>query len=481
MKRYDPEQIVDNLRAGETAPERVLLRDNTPATLSRESSADEVRQNGGDPVSDNANASVARGFTPQAPGAITLPELPLHLVTSQIIPTLAASADISHVPHGTRWSSVKRLLQRFLRIITGQQVNFNRNAANAIQIWAEHAEKVDDALAQILAHLSARDSVLTLMEQRFGDINRTHDKVTQGLVDANQRFQAVHQRIENVDRNVRQLGDEMRNETEARMRRMLSLFRDELRSVAAVAGTTGAANAPHVSPSQSEALCDDLSYVLYEDRWRGSKAMIRQWQENYLKLIEPHLGTLAPEKRHVLDVGCGRGEFLALLQERGIRATGVEINEAQARLAKEDGIEVQRGDALSFLEGQRADTFGAIVAFQVVEHLGPEVLRRFLDLARAKLAPGGICVFETLNPGSFSAYRWYFMDPTHRAFLTPETLRMLGECAGLEHVETKMIHPMPEHERLAPAGDETERRNLERLNELLFGCQDYYVVMRRQA
>jgi O-antigen chain-terminating methyltransferase len=141
---------------------------------------------------------------------------------------------------------------------------------------------------------------------------------------------------------------------------------------------------------------------------------------------------------------------------------------------------VQSADAVTFLEAQPDATFGAIVAFQVVEHLPPAVLRRFLDLVRAKLAPGGVCVLETLNPGSFSAYRWYFMDPTHQAFLAAETLRLLCECAGLEHTETRMIHPVPEHERLVPAGEAAERENVERLNNLLFGCQDYYIMLSKK-
>ena len=520
MKRYDPEEIVDNLRAAETSPRKVFLQDNSPSTISpRAAPEDPKGQTEGRPAPDSAQG-LGEGkpaFSALAPQRIDLPEMPSHLLSIQLLPLLDESVDVASVPPGTRWGFLKRLVQRLFRIVTGKQVNFNRSVANAIHLWAEHGPKVDKALSQILAHLRARDSVLTLMEERFGDINRTHDSLIKGVQEVNQRIQEtsqkireVHQRIENTDRTVqevntqvqeirrrvdqtlqaagqvRELGEQMRRETEARMQRMLHLLREEIRSAAPPAtplsreGKAESGTATPVSRASAEALCEDLSYLLYEESWRGPKDLIRKWQEEYVRLIEPNLNALPPDKRRVLDVGCGRGEFLALLNEHGIRATGVEINRAFANLARKDGLHVESADALTFLEAQAGGSFGAIVAFQVVEHLPPAVLRRFLDLVRAKLAPGGVCVLETLNPGSFSAYRWYFMDPTHRAFLAPETLRLLCECAGLEHTETRMIHPIPEHERLVPAGEGAERENVERLNNLLFGCQDYYVMLRKK-
>ena len=534
MKRYDPEEIVDNLRAAETSPQKVFLQDNSPSTISpRPAPEGQKGQAEGPPAPDSAEG-LGEGkpaFSALAPQRIDLPEMPSHLLSSQLLPLLDESVDVASVPPGTRWGFLKRLVQRLFRIVTGKQVNFNRSAANAIHLWAQHGPKVDKALSQILAHLGARDSVLTLMEVRFGDINRTHDSLIKGVQEVNQRIQEtsqktletrqriqetnqkiheVHQRIDDSNRaiqemnaevqavqrrvdqtlqaagQVRQLGEEMRRETEARMQRMLHLLREEIRSATPPAtplsreGKAEPGITTPVSTASAEALCEDLSYLLYEESWRGPKDLIRKWQEEYVRLIEPHLNALPPDKRRVLDVGCGRGEFLALLNEHGIPATGVEINQACANLAREDGLEVQSADALTFLEAQPDATFGAIVAFQVVEHLPPPVLRRFLDLVRAKLAPAGVCVLETLNPGSFSAYRWYFMDPTHQAFLAPETLRLLCECAGLEHTQTRMIHPIPENERLVPAGEGAERENVERLNNLLFGCQDYYIMLRKK-
>jgi O-antigen chain-terminating methyltransferase len=513
MKRYDPEEIVDNLRAAETSPQKVFLQDNSPSTISpRPAPEDQKRQAEGRPAPDSAQG-LGEGkpvFSALAPQRIDLPEMPSHLLSIQLLPLLDESVDVASVPPGTRWGFLKRLVQRLFRIVTGKQVNFNRSVANAIHLWAEHGPKVDKALSQILAHLRARDSVLTLMEERFGDINRTHDSLIKGVQETNQRTLETRERIQETNRavqemnagaqaiqrrmdqtlqaagQVRQLGEEMRRETEARMRRMLHLIREELRATETAGDplppkrTSEPGITPPVSRASAEALCENISYLLYEENWRGPKDLIRKWQEEYVRLIEPHLNALPPDKRRVLDVGCGRGEFLVLLNERGIPATGVEINRASANLAREDGLHVESADALDFLEAQPPDTFGAIVAFQVVEHLPLDVLRRFLDLVRAKLAPGGVCVLETLNPGSFSAYRWYFMDPTHQAFLAPETLRLLCECAGLEHTETRMIHPIPEHERLVPAGERAERENVERLNNLLFGCQDYYLMLRKK-
>ncbi|NQU42467.1 hypothetical protein HQ520_04225, partial [bacterium] len=150
-----------------------------------------------------------------------------------------------------------------------------------------------------------------------------------------------------------------------------------------------------------------------------------------------------------------------------------------AQVGVEAGLDIAVEDAFGFLKKMGDGSLGAITAFQVVEHWTRARTAAFLHLASRKLAPGGVALFETLNPAVFAAYRWFHLDPTHVSFLAPEALRFACECAGFEHVETNLVHPVSEHERLREAGDDNQRENLRRLNETLYGPQDYYLLARK--
>lgn len=191
----------------------------------------------------------------------------------------------------------------------------------------------------------------------------------------------------------------------------------------------------------------------------------------------------------VLDVGCGRGEFLGLLREAGIAARGVDADGDMVAYARGEGHEVEQADALSYLEALEGGELGGIFAGQVVEHLPPRELVRFLDLARRKLRPGGVLVAETINPLSPIAFRHYFADLTHAQPLVPETLELLVRQAGFSNVETRYLNEPAESERLRPVELPAEPEfdaarmaltaNVERINRILFGPLDYAVVAAR--
>ncbi|HSC91341.1 MAG TPA: class I SAM-dependent methyltransferase [Gaiellaceae bacterium] len=209
-------------------------------------------------------------------------------------------------------------------------------------------------------------------------------------------------------------------------------------------------------------------YFAFESRMRASTDDTRQKQRPYVEL----LAGAAP----VLDAGCGRGELLALLREAGVEARGVDADADMVAYARGEGLEVEQADVLEHLAGVEAGSLGGLFAAQLVEHLPPPALVRFLELAHAALRPGGVLVVETINPLSPLALRNYFADLTHAQPLVPETLELLVAGAGFHEVEVRYANP-PE-ERLALPEDPLIRRNVERLNELLFGPLDYAVVAR---
>jgi SAM-dependent methyltransferase len=163
-------------------------------------------------------------------------------------------------------------------------------------------------------------------------------------------------------------------------------------------------------------------YRGFEDIFRGSEEFIRQRQRLYIDVI----GAREP----VLDVGCGRGEFLDLLKEAGIEARGVDIDEGMVEHCREKGHDVELADANAYLERQADDSLGAIFAAQVIEHLPYEELVRFFSLAGAKLAPGAVFIAETVNPHSLPALKAFWVDPTHRNPIFPEVAAALARLAG---------------------------------------------------
>ncbi|MEO5895110.1 MAG: methyltransferase domain-containing protein, partial [Vicinamibacterales bacterium] len=154
---------------------------------------------------------------------------------------------------------------------------------------------------------------------------------------------------------------------------------------------------------------DSYKYVGFEDQFRGSRAVIRERLESYVQYFRNGPGG------DVVDVGCGRGEFLDLLNVQGIPACGIDLNHEMAEVCRARGLNVVEADAVGYLEAVADGSLSGVFAAQVVEHLEPAYLLRFLDLTFEKLQPGGTVVLETLNPACWTAFfESYIRDITHR-------------------------------------------------------------------
>jgi SAM-dependent methyltransferase len=221
-----------------------------------------------------------------------------------------------------------------------------------------------------------------------------------------------------------------------------------------------------------------LDYLSFEARFRGTEEAIRARQGIYRELFDGC--------RRVVDLGCGRGELVQLLGEAGVDAYGVELNEDFVDLMREKGLEVVREDALHHLVGLAPGDVDGIVASHVVEHLPPHVVSELVSTAWERLPPGGVLVMETPNPESLVAGSVNFhRDPTHLRPVHPDTLAFICESTGFADVAIRRLSPVPDAERLplqgpgaGPLGDHLDRV-VQRLNDLLYGFQDYAVVARR--
>lgn len=175
--------------------------------------------------------------------------------------------------------------------------------------------------------------------------------------------------------------------------------------------TTDAAGRPMIG-YRDGLLHDAAGYRAFEDLFRGSEAFIRERQRVYLPYIEG--------RQPVLDVGCGRGEFLDLLAEAGVPAIGIDVDTEMVARSAAKGHAVERADAGAYLEGQADNTYGVIFCAQVIEHLSYDALNAFLALAERTLKPGGVLIVETVNPHAFPAFKAFWVDLTHHAPIFPE-------------------------------------------------------------
>jgi SAM-dependent methyltransferase len=166
----------------------------------------------------------------------------------------------------------------------------------------------------------------------------------------------------------------------------------------------------------------ETGYAGFEDLFRGPAERVTDLQRPYLPLVADH--------QPVLDLGCGRGEFLALLAQEGITATGVDGDPGMVERCRSQGLPVVLSDGLDHLAGLEDGSLGTVFCAQVIEHLDLDGLYRLLELSLRKLAPGGLLIAETVNPHSLAAMKTFWVDVTHRHPIFPETALALCAAAG---------------------------------------------------
>ena len=234
---------------------------------------------------------------------------------------------------------------------------------------------------------------------------------------------------------------------------------------------------------------ESWKYPAFEAAFRGSQDEIAARLSSYVPLFAG--------ASDVLDVGCGRGEFLDLLQQAGVTAKGLDLNFEMVEICRARGLDVAHGDALSHLKRLPDESLGGLFAAQVVEHLPPDYLLAFLSEAQRVLRPGARIVLETVNVACWYAFfQSYIRDITHAKPLHPETLQYLVTASGFTGAEVQLRVPLPDAARLrrppraafAASGGDKEAlialasvvdNNVERLNALLFTYLDYAVVAKR--
>lgn len=241
------------------------------------------------------------------------------------------------------------------------------------------------------------------------------------------------------------------------------LIHNELRVIRQKAFASARPQTPAAPHAVSTPLAID--YARFADRFRGSEEYVLERQRFYA----PYFAG----RSNVLDIGCGRGEFLELMREAGVSARGVDLDEESVAMCRTKGLQADAADVFEMLALEPDASFGGIFASQVVEHMTPEQVPQLVKLCASKLQPGGIFALETPNPECLAIFATHFyLDPTHQRPVPSGLLVFYYEEFGFGQIE---VHHLSPAEESMPSLKELP----EAFRNSFFGGLDYGIIGRR--
>jgi O-antigen chain-terminating methyltransferase len=395
-----------------------------------------------------------------------------------------------------RFTPVRKVVLRIYELLFREQRTAGLAQLNAwrdfLQLYTRNQWFMSHELTHSRDHLQERlDGASQLADQSARQLNELAQKCDANELEIRQLSTTIatqhqnnlhaHQRLEQDIRHLQRMEARITNlEDDLRISRSTVQMQAQWiqflidRGAAPATSLPPSPSAP-VSPLPEAPTVDNdaARYVAFEDHFRGHPAKVKeQFAQDYLQLLAD-AGLQAGSR--VLDIGCGRGEWLELMREQHFDGHGVDLNPVVCELCRSKALDVLNDDAVAYMARQPAGSLDLITAFHLIEHIPGELLDRLIASARHALRPGGLLILETPNPENFIVGSCnFYNDPTHLNPLPPEPTRFRVLSHGFANVDIRRLHPRGtvDYDALPP-GIPAE------LLERLFVGQDYALVARR--
>jgi SAM-dependent methyltransferase len=317
------------------------------------------------------------------------------------------------------------------------------------------------AIEHSLAELKGRVDLLSMIEHRIDE-----------LIHAKESFMAFESNIKGI---VSELKPQVVHVQEHLARLMATTIGQERRL--SVILDEARRRLPHsfdqeqlqILSQEFEAM-DEEFYLAFENKYRGSRQEIKDRVRVYLPMIQK--AGAGSRQQPILDVGCGRGEWLEVLKDEGMIGFGLDLSNTMVENCKALGLNAEQGDVLEYIKQIKDESLGAVTGFHIIEHLPYKVWMNVFDESLRALKPGGVMIFETPNPENvIVASSSFYLDPSHIHPLPPELVKFTAESRGFCDVEILPLHPVDAANFITDNSDMANR-----FNNYFYGPRDYAVI-----
>ena len=385
---------------------------------------------------------------------------------------------------------------RFEFYTWSQQRNIVEHQDQQYSELRDSLQQISAQLLEMMQHAADQQQARELSSRQYQELIANYDKFKSAIETRLNEMQkqsdaSTSQLNEQVAIQTQQLGNQQQliNELQQLIEKQIAATREDVKLMSAQqekvdvsllmqdrrltvlldqVTRNGGASLGEIAVNEQEHLSDEV-YASFEDQFRGPREEIHRRLQVYLPYLKE-----AGITKGVLDIGCGRGEWLQLLRSEGIEARGIDRNRVFIEDCRGAGLDVLEEDALTYLRSLPDNELDAVSAFHFVEHVPFEMLIRIVDEIRRTLKPGGLLFLETPNPENLIVGGCNFhTDPTHRNPIPSETLKFIVESRGLHALEILKLRPRDEAKL---AGDD---ELIKRFNEYFYSAPDYGIVARK--
>lgn len=350
---------------------------------------------------------------------------------------------------------MRKLTFFYMKHVFDQQNGFNRSATAMLGVMSDKIAALEEANGELSSQIcemeKAQRKLVANMEKHELVVDETMEKYMLQIAS-----------IESVYAQRQNQLDALYTAAASRLHR--------IENNVAITDTAVAAKTSAPSGEETPQYIHSFDYFLFESKHRGSAAEIRSRQERYLPYFNG--------QENVVDLGCGRGEFLQLLGENDIAAVGVDILPENIACCAQLGVDARLGDCIAYLAGCEDDSLGGIFSAQVIEHLTNEQLIELVRLAHLKLKTGAKLVMETLNPQCLMIYaECFYLDPSHTKPVHPYMVEFVAQCEGFTDCEFIFMSPSNDDIKFPlDSSNKSSHLALATTNNLLYGNREYAII-----